>query len=79
MVAVPGPTITKVFPSTAATARFDEVNFHAPDEFDVGGVIFIGASPTLAAMGAKAPKVGICPNTCTKEVAVPSVQKFVAA
>ncbi len=57
----------------------DDVNFHVPDELEVGGAICFGASPNVAVIGAKVPRVGMWPNTSINIEAVPCDKMFVAA
>lgn len=63
IVAVPTPSRRSAPPFTTATFGFEDVKVHAPVEFDVGGFTTRAGSPRVAVMGAKAPRVGMAPNT----------------
>lgn len=74
---VPIPTITNEAPEIVATFGSDDEYLHVPGELEVGGVISLGESPSVAMIGAKVPRVGMWPNTWIDIEALPCDQILV--
>ena len=79
IIVVPAPIIESVEPLMVAIFRFGDEKVQAPSELEVGAFRTMGASPTVASIGASVPIVGIAPKTRIVILALACCQMLVAA